>query len=361
MIRVADRHLALAALSGILLALTALLGMDAVFALIAELADLGKGEYSVGHAFYYVFLTLPRRAINLFPTAAVVGTLLGVGGLAASGELIAYRTAGLSRLRIAMAVVVAGCALMVPIVVLSEVVAPVGERLAHSMRVAAQSDGVAVASGAGIWIRDGDSIVHARRPLASSDGPGGPVRLADVDVFRFDQGQLVEAAHAEAGSYDAGVWTMDQVRRSNLGDDRVITEFSERESWKSLLDPALLEAAVARPQSLSTRELKAYVDYMESNGLEAQAYESALWSKLTYPVTTLVIMFAGMPFVFYGLRAGGFGSRLFVGMLLGVGFYYFNRSAGSVGEVYGLSPLLVSITPSVVFAAVTTWLLRRGL
>ena len=62
MIRVADRHLGSTAIGGILLALLLLVSLDAFFALIRELADIGKGDYQVGHVLWYILLTLPARA-----------------------------------------------------------------------------------------------------------------------------------------------------------------------------------------------------------------------------------------------------------------------------------------------------------
>lgn len=356
---VADRHLGFSAVAGIGLALLALMALDTVFTLIAELGDVGRGDYSVTHALQYVLLTLPQRAVNLFPTAVVVGTLLGVGGLAAGNEIVAYRTAGMSRLRISMAVVLSGAALLVPMILVAEWVAPAGERMGHAMRLRAQSADVGLGSDAALWVRDGDRIVHARRPVASESGIARALELADIDVFEFSEGRLMRATHAASGQFHDGQWTLTGLKRSVLEADRVQALELDAEQWPSLLSPDQIRAAVAHPQSLSVSELAPHVNYLLANGLDARAYRAALWSKLTFPLTTLVIMFAAMPFVFYGLRAGGLGIRLFVGMLLGIGFYFANRSAGSLGQVYDLHPALAATAPSLLFVAVTLWLLRR--
>ena len=48
--------------------------------------------------------TIPSRAYTLFPTAAVIGVLLGLGQLAASSELTVLRALGLSRKRLSVSV-----------------------------------------------------------------------------------------------------------------------------------------------------------------------------------------------------------------------------------------------------------------
>ncbi len=356
---IADRHIGRTAIAGMGLALAVLVALDALFTLIAELGDAGRGSYSAANALQYTLLVTPHHAVNLFPTAAVVGALLGVGGMAASGEIVAYRTVGLSRLRIALAVVLAGAVLMLPMLLVSELVGPAGERLAKSMRLRLQTDGVALSSDAGLWVRDGQRVIHARRPLVPDTDPTEPVLLADIDVFEFDQGRLQQAIHAQSGEYSNGVWVLQGLKRSQLRDGHVLTDAAESESWDSLISPYQIRAAISRPQELPVHELRPYVAYLQKNNLNARPYIAAMWTRLVYPFSTLIVLFAATPFLFHGVRAGTLGGRLFVGMLLGLGFYLLNRWAGSLAEVYDIPPALAALTPSAGFAAVTLWALRR--
>ena len=108
-----------------------LVGLDFVLGgggLMAQLDDIGKGSYGFVDAFMYSAYTLPRRFYDLFPTAAVIGSLLGLGQLAATSELTALRAIGLSRKRLSLAVALA-IALLTGLMVLSgETLGPWGER-----------------------------------------------------------------------------------------------------------------------------------------------------------------------------------------------------------------------------------------
>ena len=75
----------------VLLVWSVLVGLDVINGVSSELNDLGKGGYTFGHAVAFVAYTIPRRAYTMFPTAAVIGALMGLGQLAASSELIALR------------------------------------------------------------------------------------------------------------------------------------------------------------------------------------------------------------------------------------------------------------------------------
>lgn len=358
--RIADRHLGRSAALGVLLALAVLLSLDVFFSVIAELGDLGKGRYSFTHILGYVALTLPRRAYDLFPVATVVGTLLGIGGLAAGSELVAYRAAGLSRLRIALGVVLSTALILVPMLGVGELLAPTTERMAQALRVGAQSEELAVAGDASIWVRDGERFINARRPLVSASGRAGVVTLVDINVFEFEAGRLASMAHAGVAVHDGADWMLRGIRRSTLQPDGVRVETAPEEHWSSLIDPAILATAVARPRHLALAELAPYIDYLERNGLDSGAYRSAFWARIAYPVTALVIVFAGMPFVFSAQRSGGLGQRLFVGMLLGVGFYLANRIAVNIGEVYRVDPALMAFAPSLLLVALAVLALRRG-
>ena len=56
----------------------ALLSLFAFFDLINELSDVGKDGYTISSAMLYVALHLPSRIYELFPVAALIGTLFAI-------------------------------------------------------------------------------------------------------------------------------------------------------------------------------------------------------------------------------------------------------------------------------------------
>ncbi|PKM06199.1 MAG: LPS export ABC transporter permease LptG, partial [Gammaproteobacteria bacterium HGW-Gammaproteobacteria-7] len=121
-----DRYLARTALIAVGMAWMVLLGFDLIVALVGELDDIGKGQFGFFDAVINTLLSAPRRAYELYPTAAVIGCLLGLGGLAAGSELVALRAAGLSKMRIATSVLVLVALLTGVMVVVGETIGPAG-------------------------------------------------------------------------------------------------------------------------------------------------------------------------------------------------------------------------------------------
>ena len=148
-----DRLVAMAVLGTVALTWAVLVGLDAFRTFVGELDQVGQGNYTLTRAAIYVLLTVPRRFYEMFGYAALIGGLLGLGGLAASGELTALRAAGLSRLRICASVALTLGILTAGVAVLGETVAPWGEHRAQALALAARSDDVALASGV-LWARE---------------------------------------------------------------------------------------------------------------------------------------------------------------------------------------------------------------
>jgi lipopolysaccharide export system permease protein len=65
-----------------------------------------------------------------------------------------------------------------------------------------------------------------------------------------------------------------------------------------------------------------------------------------------------MPFAFGALRSGGLGKRMFIGMLLAIGWYFLQQAMVNFGTVYGLSPLLANLLPASILA-LAAWLYFR--
>lgn len=142
-------------LSTVLLTWAVLLGLDLVNAFASEAKNIGQGSYTFGHAVAYVAYTVPRRAYTLFPTAAVIGALMGLGQLAATSELTALRALGVSRKRMSASVVAAMALLTVSMVISAETIGPWAQNQADMLKASARyNSDMAASLYAGLWARE---------------------------------------------------------------------------------------------------------------------------------------------------------------------------------------------------------------
>jgi lipopolysaccharide export system permease protein len=163
LLRRSDWLVASAVLGAIGLTWVVLLGFDLVTAFAGKLDDIGDGDFSLNTALLYTLYTLPRRAYELFPHVVLIGCIMGLGSLASTSELTALRAAGLSRLRICLGASLGVFALTAIMVFSGETLGPAGERRAQAETVAAKSQDLVVASWSGLWAREADTFLNAKR------------------------------------------------------------------------------------------------------------------------------------------------------------------------------------------------------
>ena len=80
-----------------LLVMLVLLILNALYLLISQQDEIGVGNYTATSALLYVGLRLPQSAFDMLPIASLIGSLLSLGNLARSMELVVVRAAGVSR------------------------------------------------------------------------------------------------------------------------------------------------------------------------------------------------------------------------------------------------------------------------
>ena len=351
--KILDRYIANHVIWGSLLALFVLVGLFSFIAFVDELDGVGRGDYTIPRAVEYILLTLPRRAFFLFPLAALVGTLVGLGILASNLELSVMRASGLSSMRIAMAVMKAGLLLAVIALLVGELLAPFAERLAQQRRSVAISDQLALNTNYGFWVRDGKSFINIRRVL-----PGN--RMGEVYIYEFDaDNRLRVATYAKSADFSAGEWFLHGIEQSEILPDRVVRRTVNKAVWKSLFQPDLVNVVAVKPESLSAFGLARYLTYLRENELSTARYELAFWNKVAYPMATLVMIFLALPLVLGRLRSVGVGQRIVVGALVGIAFHVINQVSGDLGLVYGLSPLISAFLPTLVFLGLGVLMMRR--
>ena len=348
-----DRYIAFAMARGTGIALLVIMGLNVFFSIIEEIDELGEGSYTITKILQYVVLTLPRGIYELFPTAALIGGLTGMGALAVNGELVAMRAGGLSVWRIVRSVLQAGLVLLVFVVALGEGLAPVAEQYAQRLRAGALEKRVSFMGREGVWVRDESRYIYINKIFDNDT-------LADVSVFEFDRGrQLISSLHADTAAYQGGAWLLHNMRQTLFAGDSVRTRIEENFTVPALLTPELINVVVLKPENMSVQDIRQFLGYLEANGLETQQYRYALYSRFVTPVSVLLMLFISVPFVFGSLRSTGTGQRFLVGIMAGFGFYLVNQLAGQAGQVYGWSPLLVSIVPGLAVLLAGIYALRR--
>ena len=300
--RIINAYLFRAIAGSTALVLLVLLSIGAFIEFVAQLDDLGQGDYNMARAVQYVLLKIPHLGAGLLPVSVLLGSLLGLGALAAGSELIVMQAAGLSMRRLAQSVALTGIAMSVVGGVIAEFIAPEMYLYARQMRAVAKS-GQADITGASAWLRDGSTIFNVR---PTTDG----TEIGGVYVFRMSEpGELMSVGRADSLETSNDEWQLDNYLESRLSVDGVElgTELNAEQKISKLKD--LLEITSVKDSSLTAAELFGYVQYLKANGLDAERYEIAFWGRISQAVGVAVMCILALPFVFGSLRTSGAGTR----------------------------------------------------
>lgn len=363
LVRLHDLYIGRVVLASVLLTWAVLVGLDVVLALSGQLGDLGKGSYDFPTALAVVAYSVPRRAYSIFPYAAVIGSLLGLGQLAGTSELTALRALGLSRRRLSISVAAALVLLTGLMVLTGETLAPWGQRQADQLKLAAKNNNVAMARYSGLWAREGNIFLNAQDGRERSDGDAAWLELNDVRLFEFDDdGRLESIAQVGLAEHRGGTWHLRDVRRVTFEERSVAEVRVDGEQWESQLDAAALSASAGgafRPRYMSARELAEGIDYRRRNRLDASEFEEHYWGRWYYPVNVLALCLAAMPFAFGSLRSGGLGRRLFIGVVFALGFWLLQNQVAKLAAVYGFDYRIAYAVPPLLMLAVSWFLFHR--
>jgi lipopolysaccharide export system permease protein len=351
--RILDRYLAWAVMSGTLLTLAGLLPLMGVFILSDELDAIGTERYGLTEAMLFTLLSLPRYLYQLFPIATLIGALIGLGALASHSELVAMRAAGISVGRLVRSAMLGGLVLAIIAVVLGELVAPVAEQRGLELRRLALSGEAAQLTPYGFWAIDDGAYVNIREVRSGTS-------LRDIRIYRVDAAEgTLEASHAEGARYENGRWLLEGIALSRVDGEGVRVERVEQAEWDSMLDPGLLKVVVADPRALPVWGLYKYIRFMSVNKQDASAYEIAFWGKVLHPVLTLSMILIAIPMLLGSSRSTGMGRRMLAGILVGLVYYLVSRTFAYLALLFGMNAFLAAIAPPVLFIGAAMLLLRR--
>lgn len=362
--KTARRYIAREIYRSCVVVVLALVGLFTFFSLVDKLDRVG-GDFRLIHLLYLELLDTPTRLYDLLPIGLLIGAILALAGLAQRHELVILRVSGVSAggllrmlWRIALPLVAAA-------VLLAEFVVPATEiRLSEANLTMLGRTGSGGRLESGYWFKErtenGERVINVATLL-----PSGNVR--DVIVYEFsDRQHLRSLIRAEQGRFEQGELVLGQTSATTvaqgatqaLADGQPTSESpiavtqADTLTLSTGLTPELLLARVLTPERMSVVNLWRYIDYLDDNQLVTDRQVVAMWRKLIYPFTLLVMIAIAAPISVMHTRRGGVGGKVFLGILAGVTFFMMNQLALNAGMLYGWAPWVTALVPNLLVLGV---------
>ena len=351
---VLDRYIAKTVISGCLLASFVMLSIFVFVDFIAQLPDVGMGDYGALQAVVFVLLRLPQRLYELSPSILLLGGILSLGTLAANSELIVMRASGVTVMRITRSVLQTGLFIAILVALLGEYVVPSATRSAITYRAEAIEKKLMVSGSNDIWARDGNRYVNVKKILPDR-------QLRHVRLYELgDNRQLNSITYAEQAQYQNQEWVLNNIKRSDISTSGIKTSYEKQKILKRLILLELFSVLELESKDMSAMELLTYSRYLKANNLASGEYFLSFWIKIFTPFTCLAMLMIAMPIVFATTpRSGSAGQRIMLAIIIGITYFVINRSVNHLGLAINITPFLSALAPLALVTMISLFFLSR--
>ncbi|HOX26701.1 MAG TPA: LptF/LptG family permease [Candidatus Krumholzibacteria bacterium] len=289
---------------------------------------------------------------QVLPIAVLMATLFTIGSMSRYLELTALYACGLSLLRIARPLLIAGVVLTVGALAWREYVLP--EANVRKWQV---------------WEVEIHKKAERLRPTRqiTATGPDGRLYYArkydpntqvvtGLKVLTLAGPAVVERIDAERAEWDGQHWRLQQgTRRSFRQDQETIESFATLDATDLAITPGGLYRTQVRQENMNIRQLAEHRKLLAQTGGDPTATEVDIQFQLAFPLVNLIVVCLGVVLASGPRRttvASGFGLT----MLVGFGYYLLMMFGRSLGHTGVLPAVGAGWAGNVVYAA-ATWLL----
>lgn len=322
-----------------------------------------RGNYSNSLAFIHILFKSPSRLVELIPMAGLIGAIYVFAQMASQSEFTILRMAGLNTPKGLWTLFKIGIPIIISTFVLSEWVGPYCDTKAEEMRSNALNEALGNTLKTGTWIKD-------KLSDPDGDGPKKPgIRFVNVGsiknrgeisairMYEFDENRYLQVIReAQSGSYDErGFWNLSKVTETRVIEQaqknpldtkfRSVSTSFPMQRLQSEVTPDILAVLLISPERMSIVNLNRFIEHLDDNKQDSKTYQMALWKKLIYPFTILVMLCLALPFGYLHARSGGISLKVFGGIILGMSFILFNTLFSHIGLLGSWSPLMTAILP----------------
>ncbi len=362
-----ERYLARVVVSYTLLVMIVLLVIFGFFEFMNQVSKLTE-TYTLAKGTLYTLLKLPVYSYEIFPIVLLIGTLMGLGSLANQSELTVLRVTGWSIKRILWAVLKTALMMWLVIAMVGEWVAPASEAYAKKLRAEALNQSFSVGSGSGFWIKEANRYIHVKQVLSTTE-------LRDITVYELEAVGLKSLAVIQEGHYQQGQWqfqnsvtqTLEFTPAKEGGDEvmlgpklSVLLEESKALQHISFpLTPEALQNLGIETRYLSAWDLYQHIQFLQANDLETGAYQLEFWRKVAMPLVVFAMIAIVFPLIFGSIRQVSMGQRVFLGVLLGMGFHLLNQLVGNLTVVYHWPVVMGAFLPALLLLSIAMLWLQR--
>ena len=336
------------------LAMVGLLGIFHIATFIDLSDKLFKGETTSGVLAQYLWFATPQFLYYIIPISALIGTLVTIGLLTKSSELVVMKACGVSLYRVALPLLALGVAWSAVLFGLEESILGRSNRRADQIRHV---------------IRGGSPRtfdVLNRKWLIGKNGniyhylyyDPSAIELNGLSVYDLDdEWQLARRTYAAQVVFRDTEWQASRGWVRELGPRTAPARYEHFEASVLPLEaPDYFMTEHPDAERMTYPQLQRYIVDLQAGGFNVIPHLVALQRKVAFPFVTIVMTLLAVPFaVTTGSRGTLYGVG--IGVVLAIGYWIIISIFGAIGNAGLLAPMLAAWGPNVLFGAGAAYLL----
>lgn len=301
---------------------------------------------------------LPRILFDITPLAVLIATFLTLGMLSRNNEIIAFKSSGVSLLKLTGSLLLFGASLSGVLFFLNGTLVPSTykkARMIQENRIEKKNtDGKLVQNK--FWLR-----LNSRTLFNIELAEPNRQKMHGIKIYYLgNEFSLPETIEAKELTYREGNWILSQgIRRTFQPGGAVQIKRFDEEIIPINKKPEDFKQVVAQPEEMTYERLEAYIDQLSQDGFDATRYRVDLLGRQAFPFVNFMMVLVGIPFALHDRRSMGVARGAAISLFLGLLYFLVFSVTISLGHVNALSPWLSAWGANLLFLGIGTYLFLK--
>ena len=339
---------------GVIVSLLVLVSIEVFFSFTAELKYLDVGNYSFMSIVKYIILTIPKSILIMFPYAVLIGAMLSLGAMASDMEFISMHSAGISIAKIIIIIMTQAFILSIVFYTISDSFVPKFTSHAEHIKNTALNKKV-VFNHNGVWFKDKNTFIKINEIYSDHN-------LKGIILYKYNDNNILSSIKTiREATFENNQWILVGNEETFILTVPVTKKYSDREITSDFIDQRLINIKTNKSESLSLKDVIRNINYLNNNNLDAEIQKKIFWEKLFKPISTIIMLFLAMPFIFGRERSSNISKRIVLGLFIGIIFFIVTSILPNLGMVLGIAPFINVLLPHILFSILGFYMLNYQL
>ena len=317
--------------------------------LVQKIAQFLDNKLTFAEVVHYYWLMIPWMLHWCFPVSALLAVVFFFGQTNKFNELTALKVGGLSLYRLALPFLIFGVLLSIFSFLFEDfVVVPAQQEVTefqeNNMKLTTKSNEQKIHRQ--VYFQLPDHQVFTIRRYNITNGRG---RFAGL--HRVIEGKITERIDAQHVRWldEKEQWMLLNVQHRIFSDNEEIFTKHDTLILELEVSPRELRQKSVRPENMTFRQLRGFIDRSRQLGMETMRWETNLYFRTAMNFACFIVILIGIPLVTFQRRSGGYGSGVAASLMLLFAFYVLLTFGKVVGIAGVASPFWAVWTPNLIF------------